>query len=130
MVMLKGKTVLIADDNERNIFALSAILRAKGMRIISAENGEMAIEKIKEFSEIDIVLMDMMMPVMDGYEAMKYIRTVLKKEKLPIIALTAKAMKGDREKCLEAGATEYCPKPVDFGNLKEIMLLYLDHPEE
>ena len=117
--------MLIVDDNEKNIFALSAILRVKGMHVISAENGEKGIAKIKEFPEIDIVLMDMMMPVMDGYEAMKHIRTVLKIENLPIIALTAKAMKGDREKCIEAGANEYCSKPVDFGNLKEILLKYL-----
>ena len=123
--MLKGKTVLIVDDNEKNIFAMSAILRTKGMRIITAENGEKGIEKISEFSDIDIILMDMMMPVMDGYDAIKYIRTSLNNN-IPIIALTAKAMAGDREKCLESGANEYCSKPVDIKELTEKMVYCLE----
>ncbi|MCD0487983.1 response regulator [Pedobacter sp. MC2016-14] len=123
--VLKDKTVLITDDDMRNIFALSSALQAYEINIVIANNGREAIEKLDEVNHIDLVLMDIMMPEMDGYEAMRHIR--LKKEfaKLPIIALTAKAMKNDREKCIEAGANDYISKPVDVDQLLSMMRVWL-----
>src|SRR5439155_26179282 len=102
--LLAGKKVLIVDDDMRNIFALSTILEEHDMEIISADNGRDAIRMLRDDPDVDIVLMDIMMPEMDGMETMREIRKVPELKKLPIVAVTAKAMKGDREKCIEAGA--------------------------
>ncbi|MCL9682712.1 HAMP domain-containing protein [Legionella maioricensis] len=124
--LLAGKKVLIVDDDYRNIFALAGVLEVYQMNVLTAENGKVAIEILKANPDVDIVLMDIMMPEMDGYEAMREIRKNPKFKKLPIIAVTAKAMKGDREKCLEAGAFEYIAKPVDIERLVSMfrVLLY------
>src|ERR1700729_1175862 len=110
---LVGKKVLIVDDDVRNIFALSSVIERRGMTVITAGTGREAIAKLESTPDIAIVLMDIMMPEMDGYETMQVIRQNASFRRLPIIALTAKAMKGDREKCLEAGASEYLAKPVN-----------------
>ncbi|HMI03840.1 MAG TPA: response regulator [Pedobacter sp.] len=122
---LKGKTILITDDDMRNIFALSSALQGYEINIHVANNGKEAIQKLQENQEIDLVLMDIMMPEMDGYEAMRAIRGEKKFAKLPIIALTAKAMKNDREKCIEAGANDYISKPVDMDKLLSMLRVWL-----
>ena len=122
---LKDKTVLIADDDMRNIFALSSALQVYDMKIHIANNGREAIDKLEDNKDIDIVLMDIMMPEMDGYEAMRAIRAQKKYAKLPIIALTAKAMKNDRENCIEAGANDYISKPVDMDKLLSMLRVWL-----
>jgi len=122
---LKDKTILITDDDMRNIFALSSALQVYDINIVIANNGREALEKLKEFDTIDLVLMDIMMPEMDGYEAMKLIREQKEYKKLPIIALTAKAMKNDREKCIEAGANDYIAKPVDIDQLLSMLRVWL-----
>jgi CheY-like chemotaxis protein len=114
---LSGKRVLIAEDDMRTAYALSATLRAKGIDVRVADTGKAALDHLSDHDDVQAVLMDMMMPEMDGYEAMRRIRSDRRFASLPIIALTAKAMKGDREKCLEAGATDYLPKPVDADRL-------------
>ncbi|WP_332702826.1 response regulator, partial [Devosia sp.] len=114
---LAGKKVLVVDDDVRNIFALTSVLERNKMEVASAENGRTAIELLKKSADTDIVLMDIMMPEMDGIETMRQIRKIKKFEALPMIALTAKAMKGDREKCIEAGASDYVSKPVDTDQL-------------
>ena len=111
--VLEGKKALIVDDDMRNIFALSTVLHDHGMEIVSANNGREAIRLVQEDPAIDIVLMDIMMPEMDGMTTMREIRKLEQRKDLPIIAVTAKAMKGDREKCIEAGAWDYLSKPVD-----------------
>lgn len=121
----KGKTVLIVDDDMRNVFALTSILEEKGLKIIIGRSGKEAIEKLHENEKIDIVLMDIMMPEMDGYQAMKQIRGELKYAKLPIIAITAKAMKEDRLNCIEAGADDYLTKPIDMGRLISLLRVWL-----
>jgi len=113
--VLADKTVLLVDDDMRNVFALSSVLEDKNMTIIIARDGAEGVQKTQSHPEIDIILMDIMMPKMDGYEAMEKIRKTQKQ--LPIIALTAKAMKGDRNKCIEAGASDYLAKPVDTDKL-------------
>jgi len=123
--VLKGKNILITDDDMRNIFALSSALQVYEMNIVIANNGREAIEKLEETAGIDLVLMDIMMPEMDGYEAMKLIRQNKAHKKLPIIALTAKAMKNDREKCIEAGANDYIAKPVDIDQLLSMLRVWL-----
>jgi CheY-like chemotaxis protein/signal transduction histidine kinase/CHASE3 domain sensor protein len=123
---IKGKKVLIVDDDMRNIFALSSALQSYDLNVEIANDGEEAIAKLEEISNIDIVLMDIMMPKMDGYEATRYIRKQNKWAKLPVIALTAKAMKDDREKCIEAGANDYITKPVDMDRLISLMQLWLE----
>jgi tubulin-specific chaperone A len=115
----------MADDDVRNIFALSSILEEKGIEVIVAENGIEAVDAVKKNSGIDLVLMDVMMPEMDGFEAMKNIRADKKNAKLPIIALTAKAMKGDREKCIQAGANDYLSKPIDVEKLFSMLHVWL-----
>jgi signal transduction histidine kinase/DNA-binding response OmpR family regulator/HAMP domain-containing protein len=110
---LDGRTALIVDDDVRNIFALSAVLEKEGMRVLSAENGKTAIDLLQAASDVDLVLMDIMMPQMDGIETIRVIRRMSRLRGLPIIAVTAKAMKGDREKTLEAGAWDYLSKPVE-----------------
>lgn len=122
---VEGKKVLLVDDDMRNLFALSKVLDEKGMRIIEAENGKVAIEKLKAEKDIDIILMDIMMPVMDGFEAMREIRRMPEFKSLPIIALTAKAMKDDFEKCIAAGASDYLAKPLDIEKLMSLMSVWL-----
>ncbi|MBB5394854.1 response regulator [Mucilaginibacter sp. AK015] len=123
---IKGKKVLIVDDDMRNIFALSSALESYDLNVVIANDGEEAIAKLEEITDIDIVLMDIMMPKMDGYEATRHIRKQNKWAKLPVIALTAKAMKDDREKCIAAGANDYITKPVDMDRLISLMQLWLD----
>jgi CheY-like chemotaxis protein len=109
----------------RNIFALTSLLEQHGLRVVSAENGSEAIARLEADLEIDAVLMDIMMPEMDGYETMRRIRQNPKNRLLPILALTAKAMKGDREKCLEAGASDYIAKPVNTEELLALLRIWL-----
>lgn len=123
---IKGKKVLIVDDDMRNIFALSSALQSYDLNVEIANDGEEAIAKLEDIKDIDIVLMDIMMPKMDGYEATRYIRKQNKWAKLPVIALTAKAMKDDREKCIAAGANDYITKPVDMDRLISLMQLWLE----
>ncbi|HEX9825520.1 MAG TPA: response regulator, partial [Flavobacteriaceae bacterium] len=124
-IIFHSKKILLADDDMRNVFALSKILKERGMEIIKAENGRNALEMLDAHGDIDLVLMDIMMPEMDGYEAMKQIRLQEKFKNLPIIALTAKAMKDDKQKCIDAGANEYIPKPVDVERLLSLMRVWL-----
>ncbi|MGB7658978.1 MAG: response regulator, partial [Pseudolabrys sp.] len=114
---LVDRTVLLVDDDARNIFALSSVLERRGMRVLTATTGKEAIKLIESDPHIAIVLMDIMMPEMDGYQTMEQIRKNPKFRRLPIVALTAKAMKGDREKCLDAGASDYLAKPVNTEQL-------------
>lgn len=123
--VLTGKTVVITDDDHRNIFTLKNLLQKEGMKVITAENGVDCLEKMKELAQVDIVLMDIMMPVMDGYETIRQIRSNNENKDMPIIALTAKAMKGDREKCLEAGANDYISKPMKLDQLLSAMRVWL-----
>ena len=120
-----GKHVLIVDDDVRNIFSLTSVLEQHGMEVAFAENGSDALAKLKSNPDVDIVLMDVMMPEMDGYETTRAIRDQSRFRSLPIIALTAKAMKGDREKCIEAGASDYITKPVDTEQLLSLMRVWL-----
>jgi CheY-like chemotaxis protein len=122
---LAGRKVLVVDDDVRNIFALSSVLERRGMTVLSAGTGKEAIETIEKTSDLAIVLMDIMMPEMDGYETMQVIRQNASLRRLPIIALTAKAMKGDRERCLEAGASEYLAKPVNTEQLLAALRMWL-----
>jgi CheY-like chemotaxis protein/signal transduction histidine kinase/HAMP domain-containing protein len=123
--VLSGKKVLLVDDDMRNVFALSSILEDKGMDITIARDGMECLVKLTENPDVDIVLMDIMMPKMDGYEAMQQIRMQRKHNNLPIIALTAKAMKGDRSKCIEAGASDYLTKPIDSEKLLSMIRVWL-----
>ncbi len=122
---LVGRKVLIVDDDVRNIFALSSVLERRGMSVLTAGTGREAIATVESTSDLAIVLMDIMMPEMDGYETMQVIRQNPQFRRLPIIALTAKAMKGDREKCLEAGASEYLAKPVNTEQLLSACRMWL-----
>ena len=117
----KGKTLLLVDDDLRNTFALSTVLEEKGLNVIIAENGQKALDALEKHQNIEVVLMDIMMPIMDGYEAMRRIREQEKYRNLPIIALTAKAMAEDRIKCLEAGANDYMKKPVKTEELLALL---------
>ncbi|HVE56050.1 MAG TPA: response regulator, partial [Pyrinomonadaceae bacterium] len=123
---LEGKKVLVVDDDIRNIFALTSALERQQMQVVYAENGRDGIEMLKKTHGIDGVLMDIMMPEMDGYEAMNEIRQISKFKSIPIIAVTAKAMKGDRQKCIEAGASDYITKPVDTEQLLSLLRIWLD----
>ncbi len=123
--IIEGKTILVVDDDMRNVFALSSVLENYKANVIVAKNGKEAIEKLHANSNIDLILMDIMMPEMDGYEAMKIIRKNKKYKNLPIIALTAKAMKEDREKCIAAGANEYLSKPVEKEKLISLLRVWL-----
>jgi CheY-like chemotaxis protein len=123
--IFKGKKVLIADDDVRNVFALASVLERQGMEVTFAENGQEAIACLDANPDIDLVLMDIMMPELDGYEAMRRIREQERFAKLPIISLTAKAMKGDREKSIVSGASDYITKPVDTDQLLSLMRVWL-----
>ncbi|HEY1553182.1 MAG TPA: HAMP domain-containing protein [Kofleriaceae bacterium] len=122
---LRGRRVLVVDDDARNIFALTTVLESQGMDVVSATNGRQAIGIIQRTPDLGVVLMDIMMPEMDGYETMREIRKDQKLRTLPILALTAKAMKGDREKCLEAGASDYIAKPVNTDQLLSLLRVWL-----
>src|SRR5262249_25511483 len=122
---LAGKKVLIVDDDMRNIFALSTVLEEHDMVILSADNGSDAIDLLQEDLQVDAVLMDIMMPEMDGLETMREIRKFPRLKNLPIVAVTAKAMKGDREKCIEAGAWDYLSKPVDTHQMLAVLRAWL-----
>ena len=119
--LLAGRTVLIIDDDLRNIFALTSVLEQHGLKVLHAENGRAGIEILRHAKNVDAVLLDVMMPGMDGYETARAIRQIPEFQALPIVALTAKAMKGDREKCLQAGASDYVTKPVDLEHLFSVM---------
>src|SRR5262249_49500143 len=123
--VLVDKSVLIVDDDIRNIFALSSALEPHRMKTLSAETGRDAIAMLKAHPHIDVVLMDIMMPEMDGYETIRAIRQMPQFRNLPIIAVTAKAMKGDREKCIEAGAWDYLSKPVDIEQMLAVLRAWL-----
>jgi CheY-like chemotaxis protein len=122
---LAGRKVLLVDDDMRNLFALSKVLRGWGMQVSMAQDGQKALKALAEQDGIELVLMDIMMPVMDGYDTMRAVRAQSRFAKLPIIALTAKAMRGDREKCLEAGANDYLSKPIDVDKLSSMLRVWL-----
>jgi len=122
---LRGRKVLVVDDDVRNIFALTTLLENQDMEVVTATNGRGAIRLIEETPDLSLVLMDIMMPEMDGYETMREIRSAPDFRNLPILALTAKAMKGDREKCLDAGASDYISKPVNTDQLLSLMRVWL-----
>ncbi|WP_181833101.1 ATP-binding protein [Bacillus taeanensis] len=123
--LLKGKKILIVDDDMRNIFAITTALENKHMKVVFADNGKQGINVLKDNPDIDLILMDIMLPEMDGYEAIRVIRQIPEYEMMPIIALTAKAMKHDREKCIEAGASDYISKPVDLDQLFSLIQVWL-----
>ncbi|MGC3974466.1 MAG: response regulator [Nitrospira sp.] len=122
---LLGKKVLVVDDDMRNIFALTSLLERHGMEVTGCETGREAIQQVEEDPDLDMVLMDIMMPEMDGYETMRHIRQNPRHRLLPILALTAKAMKGDRERCLQAGASDYIAKPVNTDELLALLRIWL-----
>jgi CheY-like chemotaxis protein len=123
--VLAGKKALIVDDDMRNIYALTSLLERHKMQVTYAESGAEGIDSLLRTPDVDVVLMDVMMPEMDGYEAMRRIRAMEEYKNLPIIALTAKAMKGDREKCMEAGASDYITKPIDAQQLVSLLRVWL-----
>jgi len=123
--VLRNRKVLVVDDDARNIFALTTLLENHDMQVLSATNGRQAVDLIERTNDLSVVLMDIMMPDMDGYETMRLIRQSPKFRALPILALTAKAMKGDREKCLEAGASDYIAKPVNTEQLLSLLRVWL-----
>jgi CheY-like chemotaxis protein len=123
--VLHDRKVLVVDDDIRNIFALTGVLENQEMEVLTATNGRQAIEIVESTSDLSVVLMDIMMPDMDGYETMREIRKDEKLRTLPILALTAKAMKGDREKCLQAGASDYIAKPVNTDQLLSLLRVWL-----
>ncbi|MDB6033152.1 MAG: sensor hybrid histidine kinase, partial [Verrucomicrobiales bacterium] len=123
--VLESKKVLLVDDDVRNIFAMTSVLERFKMNVVSAENGKDAIQLLMDNPDVDIVLMDIMLPTMDGYTTIKAIREIEDFQELPIIAVTAKAMKGDREKCIAAGASDYLSKPVDTEQLRSVLRLWL-----
>jgi CheY-like chemotaxis protein len=123
--VLRQRKVLVVDDDVRNIFALTTVLENQDMEVLSATNGRQAIELIETTPDLSVVLMDIMMPEMDGYETMREIRKNPRFRTLPMLALTAKAMKGDREKCLEAGASDYIAKPVNTDQLLSLLRVWL-----
>ncbi len=123
--VLADRTVLVVDDDPRNIFAITAALEQYRMRVLYANNGREGLELLARSPEVQAVLMDVMMPEMDGFEAMRRIRAEARYRQLPILAITAKAMKGDREKCIEAGASDYLTKPVDMDHLRSLLRVWL-----
>jgi CheY-like chemotaxis protein len=120
-----NKKILVVDDDMRNVFALSKILKEAGMEVLKAENGVKALEILDLHKNIDMVLMDIMMPEMDGYETMRRIRAQEKFKTLPILALTAKAMKEDRKNCIDAGANDYISKPIELERLLSLMRVWM-----
>ncbi|WP_299976250.1 response regulator [uncultured Pseudoteredinibacter sp.] len=127
---LDGRTILLVDDDMRNTFALAKVLRKRNMVVHLAPGGAEAIKLLQEEQDIELVLMDIMMPQMDGYETMRRIREIENLQSIPILALTANAMKGDKEKCLEAGANDYLPKPIDVDRLLVLMQMWLPIEEQ
>jgi CheY-like chemotaxis protein len=123
--VLAGKKILVTDDDVRNIFALTKALEMHDMNVITAVDGKEAIKQLEENPDTSVVLMDIMMPEMDGYEAMQKIRQKKEFKNLPLIAVTAKAMSGDREKCIQAGASDYISKPVDIDQLLSLLRVWL-----
>ena len=123
--VFSGKRVLVVDDDVRNIFSLTSMLEDHGMQVSFAENGKDAVSMLRERQDFDLVLMDIMMPEMDGYETTRALRDIPALKSIPIIALTAKAMKGDREKTIAAGASDYITKPVDTEQLLSLMRVWL-----
>jgi len=121
---MNKKKILIIDDDSRNIFALSAMLRSKGFDCLASHSAQDAIKLLNGGEQVDAVLLDMMMPGMDGYEAMPEIKSIGKRKPMPVLAVTAQAMTGDREKCLAAGADEYISKPIDVDRLLNILARY------
>ena len=122
-----GRKILLVDDDRRNLFALTSVLESRGISVLHAENGKAGVDVLQGSPDIDLVLMDTMMPHMDGIEATESIRKIPRFKNLPIISLTAKAMKGDREKCLAAGASDYVTKPVDPDRLLAFIHLWLNN---
>jgi CheY-like chemotaxis protein len=125
--VFKGKKVLIVDDDVRNVFALTSVLEANGMEVVFAENGREGIETLQANPDVSLILMDVMMPEMDGYQTTAAVREMPQFKQLPIISLTAKAMKGDREKSIASGASDYITKPVDTEQLVSLMRVWLYH---
>ena len=124
--MFQGRRVLVVDDDMRNVFAITRVLEQTGLIITQAENGLVAVDTVKSADAVfDLILMDIMMPVMDGLDAIKLIRAMPDYQSIPIIALTAKAMLGDRQKCLDAGGSEYLIKPLDMEMLLSILRVWL-----
>src|SRR3989449_11778840 len=122
---IDGRKVLVVDDDVRNIFAITSMLESNGLDVIYAENGKDGIQALERNPDVDVVLMDVMMPEMDGYETMRAIRRDPAHKALPIIAITAKALKDDREKCIQAGASDYLAKPVEADKLLELIRLWV-----
>jgi CheY-like chemotaxis protein len=122
---LDGATVLIVDDDVRNVYALTSALEDHGVEVVCASSGQRGLELLETTPGIELVLMDIMMPGMDGYEAIRAIRAQERFEDLPIVALTAKAMRGDREESLAAGASDYVTKPVEIGNLLDTLRVWI-----
>jgi CheY-like chemotaxis protein len=127
--VLQGRTLLLVDDDMRNTFALSKLLKTHDMNIVIADNGQMALEKLKENRSIELIIMDIMMPVMDGYQAMRAIRSQRSLREVPIIALTARAMPDEQQKCMAAGANDYLTKPVDIERLLTLLRVLLFQQE-
>ncbi len=124
---LAGKRVLVVDDDIRNIFAVTALLERQKMEVYSVDSGQEALDLLRESSDFDIALVDVMMPGMDGFATMSKMRELSAFADRPIIALTAKAMKGDREKCIEAGASDYIAKPIENAHLLSMLKSWLAH---
>ena len=122
---LKNKSVLIVDDDERNRYALSSYLDMLEMKVMTANDGEAALNLLRTGKSVDLILLDIMMPVMDGYEMLKVLKEDQKLKDIPVIAVTARAMKGDDAKCIEAGASDYIPKPIDLKNFISKMAKWL-----
>jgi len=127
--VFEGRKVLLVDDDVRNIFALTSALEHKGAIVEIGRNGREAIERLEQHDDIDLVLMDVMMPEMDGFEATRLIRQQPRWRKLPIIAVTAKAMKDDQHRCLQAGANDYLAKPIDLDRLFSLIRVWLPQLE-
>lgn len=122
---LKNRSVLIVDDDERNLFALSNYLDMLEMKVFTANDGQSALSFLRSGNPIDLILLDIMMPVMDGYEMLRLLKSDIALKNIPVIAVTARALKGDETRCLEAGASDYIPKPIDLQNFVSKMLKWL-----